>query len=472
MKSKFKFLMATFILFLLFFSSFCFATDSNSDTMLISDTNQTQKIDIRDSDLYISDNEYEIKNIINGNVFASVATLNINPSNNGGIIQGNLFVTADSVNIKSDITYSDTKKDELGNPVININKSSAISGNAFVVADKFVLEPGCEISGDLYICANEVYLEQTSKVNGNIFICANKFELNSEVGGNLYATVKSFDMKFFGFVSRDLHLTAEESNINGWIYRNSFITAKNIITQDKFINQGNFTVTDADSLTFSGEIIGDATINSKNINLKSKDNDKDLTCKIAGKLSYSSNKEIEIPEGVILKEVTYSNYTNTSSKNILSSVWNYLLSLITLLACVYVIYLPISKFASKYLDKISNIYFLSLLKYLGIGLGFLILIPIISVLLLISGVGSILGLILLFIYIILLLIAKPIFIISIATFVKNKVSNKFNIYLYILAIAVILSLISLIPYLGFIISMIVNFTGFGMVIRNFIPNKK
>lgn len=469
MKSKFKFLITSFVLLILFLNSFCFAADTNYETMLISDTTHYQESTTTDSDLYIIDSEYEISNTVNGNVFATVDNLNINPS---GIIKGNLFITADNVNIKSDVVYSDTEKDELGNPVLTINKVSSVSGNAFIVADKFVLNPGCEINGDLYICANEVCLEQNSKVTGNLFVCSNKFALNAEIGGSLYATVQEFDMQYFAFISRDLHLAAEEVNLNGWIYRNSFITAKNITTQNKFINQGNFTVTDADNLTFSGEISGNATINVKNLDLKNKDNDTNLTCKISGNLSYSSSKEIEIPEGIVSKEVSYSTYINKISKSIFSSIWDYILSLITLLVCVYIIYLLISKFASKYLNKISNISGLSLLKYLGIGLGFLILIPIISILLLITGVGSILGLIILLIYIILLLIAKPIFIISIATFAKNKIPNKFNVYLYILAVTVILSLISLIPYLGSIISMLVYFTGFGMIVKNLIPNKK
>jgi len=136
MKSKLNFLITTFVLFLLFFNSICFATDSNSEIMLISDVNQTQesyaKISDLYSDLYVADKtEYEIKNTIYGNSFISVDTLNINPQNSGGIIQGNLFVTADTVNIKSDISYSDTEKDDLGDPIININKSSSILRKCF-----------------------------------------------------------------------------------------------------------------------------------------------------------------------------------------------------------------------------------------------------------------------------------------------------------------------------------------------------
>lgn len=134
MKLKFKFLLTTFVLFLLLLNSFSFATDSNSEIMLISDTNQTQEANTSDlhSDLYVADeSEYEIKNTINGNSFIAVDTLNITPNSNGGIIQGNLFVTADSVNIKSDITYSDTENDDLGNPVITINKYSSVLRKCF-----------------------------------------------------------------------------------------------------------------------------------------------------------------------------------------------------------------------------------------------------------------------------------------------------------------------------------------------------
>ena len=158
-------------------------------------------------------------------------------------------------------------------------------------------------------------------------------------------------------------------------------------------------------------------------------------------------------------------------KNIFPNILNYILNLIGLLILAHVLYVLINKFAPKYLDKISNITVLRLLKHLGIGLGFLILVPLVSILLLITNVGSILGLILLLIYIILLLLAKPIFIISIATFAKNKCAKKLNIYLYILIIDVILSLITLIPYVGFIISILVSLIGFGMITRNLIPKK-
>lgn len=471
MKSKLKLLITFFTLFLLLFSSLCFATDSDDGIMPISEVDFEQETNIRDSDLYVDDEITDIKNTINGNVFASVDTLNIDPKDNGGIIEGNLFATAKNVNIKSNVTYSDTEKDDIGNPAISIDKACTISGNVFVSANKLVIEPGCKIYGDLYVCAKEVELSQAAIIYGNVFIASNKLTVNSEIGGSLYATARSFDMQYFGFISRDLHLSAETSTLNGYIYRNSFIEAKNITTNDKFINEKDFNVTDANNLTFSGEVKGNAKINAKNIDFKNKNNDKDLICKINGSLSYSSKQEIQIPEGVVSKDnVTYSKYVPSVSS--LSSIWDFILDLITTLVCIFVIYFLISKFAPNYLSKISNISGMSLLKYLGIGFGLLILIPIIAILLFLSHVGSILGIILLFIYILLMIIAKPIFVISIATLAKEKLSIKMNTYLYILAITILLSLIALIPYVGFIVSLLISFTGFGILTKNLIAKIK
>ncbi len=471
MKTKFKFLIILLFLVILSYTPFCFATSSD-DIMLIS-TNDSESITSQPkentrSDLYITDNEYKINNIVEGNVFASVDTLDIVPQSNGGIITGNVFATANSVNIKSDITYSENEKDELGNPTISVNNITSIYGNVFIMADKFVLEPGSEINGDLYVCANKIVLGQNSIVYGNIFAIGNDMDLNCQVGGDLYANTKNFDMKYYGFIRRDLHLNSQNASINGYVYRNSFISSDNIILDDKFINEENFNVENANKLTFSGEVKGNASINCKEITFDTNKSN----CIIKGNLNYSSKERLNLEDGVVLKEINYSEYKSFKTNNILSNIWNYILNLLTSLACSYVIYLLLSKVTPNFADKLADLTWISLLKALGIGLGFLILIPILSILLLISNVGSILGLIVLLIYIILVIIAKPIFIISIATFAKNRISDKLNIYLYILGITLILSLIYLIPYLGFAISMLATLIGLGIVAKNLIPIKK
>lgn len=257
-KTKFKFLIIFLILVLFSLNTICFATD-------------IRQVETISSDLHIENKDnYSLKDIVNGNVFVTAGTLDIDPSAKGGIINGNVFATANNVNVKSDISYSDTEQDDAGNQKFSVNNICTISGNLYVVANKFVLEPGCEIKGDLYVVANEIVLGQNSKIGGNVFAVANNLTMNAQVSYDLYATVKNFDMQYYGFISRDLHLTAKIANLNGYIYRNSFINSETITLYDKFINEKDFNVEDAENLTFAGLIKGNATVNSKKIEFNSR----------------------------------------------------------------------------------------------------------------------------------------------------------------------------------------------------------
>ena len=463
LKKELKLVFTLFFIFLMLFGSFCFAENLNDDIMLISDTSV---IDNQDADLYISENQYSIKNTIEGNVFASVQDLDIDPSYNGGIITGNLFATAKNVTIKSNAKYSESKKDEFGNSKLeSVTNYASIDGNVFVTANKFILDPACQINGDLYICANEIILSQNSVIAGNVFAVGNKLTLNSKIeSGSLYATVKNFDMQYYGFVFRDLHVSADTANISGYVYRNSFISADKVSATSTFSNKGDFNVTSASEVSFSGEVKGNANINSKNIVFNSKDNnEKSVNCKIYGNLNYSSNKEIQIEDKIVLGSINYSEYKEEESNSFLSSLWSYLVKLITSLVYVILIYLFITKFMPKYIDKLS---FSKVFSSIGIGLGTLILVPILVILLLITRIGSLVGLLLVILYVLMLLIAKPIFVISLAKLIKDKKFNNVKGIILVAAITVILSLIGLIPFVGFIISLLVMLCGLGIFFKS------
>ena len=395
-KLNLKLLITFIIILLLSFTPISLATDSY-DIMPISETTQDNNIqtnwasDTRFSDIYISDkSQYDITNTVEGNVFAKVDTLNIESKNNNAIT-GNVYAMAKDVSIKSDIKYSETEKDEFGNSKIDsLNSISIVCGNVFVTANKFVLEPGCEIEGDLYICANEIELAQNSVIYGNVFVISNNLIVNSQIGGDLYANVKNFDMKYYGFVKRDLHLNSNTANINGYIYRNSFINSNKVTTNNEFINEQDLNIENASTVLFSGEVKGNANIKSKNIEFKNKDADNNnITCKISGNLNYSSTKESQIPDGILSGNANYNKYK--SSPTLLSNIGEFVLSLLATLAYVLVIYFIINKFMPKYKEKLSNLSIRDILLALGMGLGVLVLVPIISMLLFITKIGSLVG---------------------------------------------------------------------------------
>lgn len=467
LKKELKLVFTLFFIFLMLFGSFCFAENLNDDIMLISDTSEQRAVidnQENNADLYISENQYSIKNTIEGNVFASLQDLDIDPSYNGGIITGNLFATANNVTIKSNAKYSESEKDEFGNSKLeSVTNYASIDGNVFVTANKFVLDPACQINGDLYICANEIILSQNSVIAGNVFAVGNKLTLNSKIeSGSLYATVKNFDMQYYGFVFRDLHVSAETANISGYVYRNSFISADTVKITSTFSNKGDLNIDSASEVNFSGEVRGNANINSKNIIFNSKDsNDKNITCKIYGDLNYSSNTELQLEDNLVAGNVKHSEYK--SSNNFLSKLWEYILKLIKTLIYVVLIFIVMSKFMPKYIDKLS---FSKVLSSIGIGLGILILVPILVILLLITRIGSLVGLLLVILYVLMLLIAKPIFIISLAKLIKDKKFNNVKGIILVAAITIVLSLIGLIPFVGFIISLLVMLCGLGIFFKS------
>lgn len=122
----------------------------------------------------------------------------------------------------------------------------------------------------------------------------------------------------------------------------------------------------------------------------------------------------------------------------------------------------------KYMDKISNFTVLSLLKVLGIGALAFILTPIISLLILITVIGSPIAILLMLIYILLLTLGAPIFIIAISAFIKSKIEKPINTLIIVLLVTIILFLIELIPYVGFIISILKTLIGLGILTKSVI----
>lgn len=122
----------------------------------------------------------------------------------------------------------------------------------------------------------------------------------------------------------------------------------------------------------------------------------------------------------------------------------------------------------KYMDKISNFTVLSLLKALGIGALAFILTPIISVLILMTYIGTPIAILLMLIYILLLMLSAPIFIITISAFTKSKIEKPINTLIIVLLVTIILFLIELIPYVGFIISILKTLIGLGILTKSVI----
>lgn len=373
-------------------------------------------------------------------------------------ISGDLYVMADSARLKSNVTYSNGISKDGANAIETINSSARINGNAFIICDELILEPGCEILGDLYIIANKIDIQKSSNISGNLFAITNELVLNGRIKQSVYAITNNFNMNYYGSISQDLYLTANNVSLSSVISRNAYITSKYITTNTDFSLSGNLK-SDSHKFNFSGEIDGNAIINSKELNFIKNIDNQNVKCLISGNLNYSCNNKIEVNDSIILGEVAFSPYVEKIDTKPTFSFKSFIVDLLTFVVYVFVVAIIFKLLNKNYQNTKHEITIKNLLASFGFGLLSIIVVVSCTFALIIIHFGLTLGLALLCAYLLLLFIAIPIFVFDIALLLKDKL----NLYLSIFLIPLALYLISSIPVLGGLAMFAVLMTSVGRI---------
>lgn len=463
---KLRKIFTCFLLTFLLFSSSVLATDAVvlMDTAApIQESTPIAAQTISD-DLYLYNTDsYTLNDNVNGNVFASSLKFTTNPRNNGGTISGNLFIISSDTVIGSDVVYSDTK-DSSGNYLIkSINSKSVIKGNVYVLSDNFTLEAGSEIQGDLYLLSTNAEIQQDAIIKGNAFISSTNITLNGQVSGSAYIMSDNFTMNYLGYINRDLFLNSQNATLAGVINRNAFATVSNeLITTSYFRISQNLSVTDANNFTFAGEIKGNAIINTKNLSFKNSDSEK---CIIGGNLKYSTQNEITVPDGIVTGEVTSSEYKKSVEEGITTE--EAIISFLTLIVYVFAIVYFFKLFAPKVMENLATFNFKNTFISFGVGFASFFLAFVLLFALLITGIGLTLSLVVLAGYLLVLGLALPVFLYSIANIIKLKL----NILVRLLLVTAVYYLVTLIPVVGPLAMFIALFIGTGKILLNLFKKK-
>ncbi len=438
-------------LFLLVLSSSVFATDS-----LVTTTSLEPKV--ISEDLFTVEDSYVLDGEVDGNVFNYSGNFEMLSTS---IINGDLFLSAKTVTLESDVSYSDLVSKDGDSAIDKINSYASINGNAVIVCNELTIESGVEISGDLYVIAKKVNIQKSSVIQGNLFATCEDLTLNGKVESSVYAAANNFSMNYYGSIYKDLKLVAQNINLSSVIRRNVNISTEKIVTDSNFLTYGNFTLT-ANSFDFSGEIDGDAKINSKNLNFIDGDDDTSFTCLIMGNLDYSSSEELKLTSTVVEGTVNYSKYEEKTTNKFSFKFKSFIFSLLTFVAYIFVSAWLFTLINKNCLSKNYDIKVGKTFAAFGIGLLAFLVVIILSILLLVINIGSTLSFFLVFAYIFLLFLAMPLFVLDIANLLKGKM----NLYLGILAIAFILALISKIPFLGEFVIFVFITIGAGRIIMH------
>lgn len=325
-----------------------------------------------------------------------------------------------------------------------------------MTADTFTLEAGSVIEGDLYLAASNININPNSVINGSIFIVGSNISLKGQIGGSAYITAENFETNYYTYFSRDLYLNSKNATLAGVVHRNAFITAtEKVETTPYFRVEQNLTVNSASEFIFSGEVKENAKINVQKLSFNQVENQK---CIIFGNLECATKEDITVPDEIVVGEVTHSEYVETDKES--TSVTDKMFDLFVLLVYVFGVVLLCKFFAPNAIKNISTLDFKSFLKSFAFGFLTLIAVVVLSILLILFGVGITFALVLIISYLFLLGISIPLFLNDI---VKTE-KWKLNLFLKLLIVTALFYLISLLPVIGSIFIFVVLLISSGRIV--------
>lgn len=317
----------------------------------------------------------------------------------------------------------------------NIEDDVYSIGEEEVVIDKYV-------SGNIYVIAKKVTINST--VNGNAFIIAENIDNNGQVIGSIYELANNINFGNNAMVSKtayliserctmsenvtfsqDVKVIASDLNFNASIYRNMFALAEKItLGSDSYIKEGG-------SITYTDEI---------------KDSSGDYT-------------------DIIQKAEDFTKETVNAKLDFTSSIVFKVLKYVSTLVLIIFMVSVTRKYSLSYEAEGKRREF----KAGMVGLLHLVLMPILSVILIISFIGMPIGIIVFLSWLVTsIILAKPAVAMYFAKLIcKNRDWNcdgYIKISFIAIAIYLVLDLISLIPVVGEIIRVICTIYGYGIVV--------
>jgi len=344
---------------------------------------------------------------------------------------------------------------------------------------------------DLYIAGGNIVIN--APVYGDLIIAGGTIHINDTVTNDIL--LAGGNVTFNGFVGDDIRCAGGNLRILKNVTGDVVITGGTILI-DKDVTIGG--------LIASG---GDITIDGKvNNNIKATTGKfvlngivlKDVDCRggsitingiIQGKAMLGASSKIIIGDSAEFRnEVRYwarhkanfkqslkeGNAVFDPSLKIKYNHWYYLgfstwLGLLWYIGMAFLMILFIQYLFSNTMKKAGDSVYKSALRSLAYGFLFCIAIPVIAVITIVTVIGLPLGIILLFSYIMLILLATVITSVVAANWLNNlgNLHQKFwKIVFSALGIFIILKILTFTPFLGWLIMVLLAFISFGSILLN------
>lgn len=310
--------------------------------------------------------------------------------------------------------------------------NSDIDGDAFILCGgKLTIDS--YITGSAFICANEVEITNNAEISSSLFCVSKDITIYGGINLNAYCASGSFSLKEDSHIFKNLYLSAETISLDGLIERNAFISGDNIEIQPN--------------------------------------------CSIQGNLDYSAPNEIEIRESAVKGNVRFSsNAVQVTKRTVTDKISDVLKSIISYMVFAVIIFLILNGIKSKIIDTSS--FKANIGKYVLFGLLVLFVLPILNLIILFIPVLTRLAFVVLGLYILLLMLASVITVITLSKLCSDKFKDSIKTndtsrtIIFITLFSIAYKLLKLIPIAGFLLTLVVVVLGIGITIKNLLPSKE
>ncbi len=309
----------------------------------------------------------------------------------------------------------------------NLKIEKTVYGDVFVIAKSLEITSDAVIDGNVFIIAEDLKISGT--VYSYVYAVANNIEVSGTVNG-MYAVAKNkITIAEGAEVYKDLKIAGKDIDING-------VVDRNILTMSENINIGENSAIYG-KLTYSGNLEGN----------------KDAIYGETVKYEISNGEEKEEPS---TKEIIIADIIDVAVKAVIALIFIALI-------------VGISKSNKSKFDTMKPIDYI---KDLFIGLLFIIIVPIVSIILMFTLIGLPFALIILALYVIVLYLALTFLSFEIAKAILKESNSKVNIIGVALLVYIGLEILSLIPGCGGLIRFLAILLGISAELKIFKKNKE
>ncbi len=334
--------------------------------------------------------------------------------------------------------------------------------------DTIAVASGEVVDDDLYVAGETIVIDGT--VNGDLWALGSTITVNGEIKGSIVAIGQTINVN--GNVGHAVRLAGQSINISGNVSGDLIvfgseanIASKVKIGGDMLFSAGNVRLNgpvDKDVKGSGSEVIvanvvgGDVELKVKNLTLTSSAN-------VQGNLTYTSENEADIQSGAKVEGKTTHNMPEVKKPAPFSGIVGKLIGFLMALVTGLIIILIIPGRSASVADSIRNKPWTSL----GWGAVILFATPIAAIVVCITVIGIPVGLIALALYAIAIYISQ----VFVGLFIGRWIIGRFRevesraIMVGALALGlIIITLLGLIPYLGFWIGLAVALFGLGAML--------